>query len=711
MTRNTRSTIRRVSARLGAPAGRSWLRPALLAAAVAGLAQPAAMASTVYGDLNNFDAVNDTGQDCHGFEIELDGVRSTDITYTYDWNHYGTPRIREDLSDPNNPKVFVRYEARKNPDGTWVDGSFTRVPTQPLTPTDGHFCTDTSNYSYGCEHFGVGYYGAPTVVKFNWLLDNGTGNLVLGPAVNVGTPSFVYVPPALAAPAQVVAVIPAPPAPIPVARQFGEPVWVKVIKTTSHNANPVPLKDLVSADADSDGLADWQNGEPDQVETEWKLLQTNSAGNVAKAEEQGLADEAGDGSEVVTRRYEFYKYAADDTTLNPGIADGSSLDGETGEAMCDEVVSATDLHGLRPGVTVTDPNGDSYTIDCTARIVVGDYIGAQMAGFDAAAPLGLIDHLQDGEKDVPYTPRTVVVGGNSPYLVSITQGALPPGMGLGPDGVLTGTPTSGGQFSFTVAATDADNVAVSAPYVLKVTSAAAVQHQLTVQKGGSGAGSVAGTGIDCGAACVALLDDGTQATLTATPDAGSVFSGWSGACSGTADCVVTVNADTVVTATFTRRYDLTVSKLGAGTGSVSGNGIDCGSTCALSYDAGTAISLIATPNAGSVFSGWGGDCRGTGACVLGMDANHAVTATFGAQASSYTLSVTRTGSGTVTSSPKGISCGSTCSKTFKTGTSVALTAKPARKHSFLGWTGACSGTALTCTVQMQGDRSVGANFN
>lgn len=172
-----------------------------------------------------------------------------------------------------------------------------------------------------------------------------------------------------------------------------------------------------------------------------------------------------------------------------------------------------------------------------------------------------------------------------------------------------------------------------------------------------------------------------------------------------------VTADTSVTAVFTRRYDLTVGKAGAGTGIVSGNGIDCGTTCAQPYESGTAISLTATPSAGSVFSGWSGDCSGSGACALTMNANHAVTATFGVPASSYTLSVTKTGAGTVTSSPKGISCGSTCAKTFKTGTSVTLTAKPARKHSFLGWSSACSGTALTCTLQMQGDRAVGAIFN
>jgi hypothetical protein len=38
-----------------------------------------AIASTSYGTLNNFDTVNDTGQECHGFEIELDDVHKTDI--------------------------------------------------------------------------------------------------------------------------------------------------------------------------------------------------------------------------------------------------------------------------------------------------------------------------------------------------------------------------------------------------------------------------------------------------------------------------------------------------------------------------------------------------------------------------------------------------------------------------------------------------------
>ena len=111
-----------------------------------------ASASTAYGDLNNFDTVNDTGQDCHGFEIEIEDIHSTDITYTYDWNHYGPPKIREDNTDLAHPRVFIRYESAKNPDGTWAN--YTAMPSGLITPTDGHSCTNPS-VNQGCEHFGV----------------------------------------------------------------------------------------------------------------------------------------------------------------------------------------------------------------------------------------------------------------------------------------------------------------------------------------------------------------------------------------------------------------------------------------------------------------------------------------------------------------------------------------------------------------------------
>ena len=76
---------------------------------------------------------------------------------------------------------------------------------------------------------------------------------------------------------------------------------------------------------------------------------------------------------------------------------------------------------------------------------------------------------------------------------------------------------------------------------------------LSVVTAGAGKGTVRSSpaGIDCGAACSALIDDGSEVALAATPAAGSAFAGWSGAgCGGTAGCQVTMEADRTVTATF-----------------------------------------------------------------------------------------------------------------------------------------------------------------
>jgi hypothetical protein len=173
-----------------------------------------------------------------------------------------------------------------------------------------------------------------------------------------------------------------------------------------------------------------------------------------------------------------------------------------------------------------------------------------------------------------------------------------------------------------------------------------------------------------------------------------------------------------VTASFARKqYSLTVNKTGSGTGTVSGSGIDCGATCAVTLDTGTAVTLTATPEAGSVFTGWsGGGCSGTADCVLTLGADTTVSATFAPAPTQYALTVTTIGPGTVTSSPKvrgSINCGNKCSGSFKADTSVTLTAKPKKNHVFVRWSGDyCDGsTALTCTVTMKGARTLTATFN
>lgn len=79
-------------------------------------------------------------------------------------------------------------------------------------------------------------------------------------------------------------------------------------------------------------------------------------------------------------------------------------------------------------------------------------------------------------------------------------------------------------------------------------------------------------------------------------------------------------------------FNLTVTLTGAsgGTGSVaSGDGkINCGATCQATYNLNAAVTLTATPAAGSVFTGWSGACTGTGACNVTMSKAQAVTAQF-----------------------------------------------------------------------------------
>jgi uncharacterized repeat protein (TIGR01451 family) len=76
----------------------------------------------------------------------------------------------------------------------------------------------------------------------------------------------------------------------------------------------------------------------------------------------------------------------------------------------------------------------------------------------------------------------------------------------------------------------------------------------------------------------------------------------------------------------------------------------------------------------------------------------------------HMLTAQTTGPGAVTSSPGGIACGTDCSEAYPPGTSVTLVASPNAGSTFLGWGGACTGTASTCTVAMTEQRSVTASF-
>ena len=174
---------------------------------------------------------------------------------------------------------------------------------------------------------------------------------------------------------------------------------------------------------------------------------------------------------------------------------------------------------------------------------------------------------------------------------------------------------------------------------------------------------------------------------------------------------------TVASGTPVTRSTLSVVREGTGSGAVASSpaGISCGATCSAAYDNGTVVTLTATPANGSTFEGWtGGGCPGTGTCTITLTANTTVFARFGVSSSvtRFTLSVTREGSssGTVTSSPAGIDCGTACAATYDSGTVVTLTATPAANATFDGWTGGCAGTGA-CTLTLTANTTVTARFN
>lgn len=186
------------------------------------------------------------------------------------------------------------------------------------------------------------------------------------------------------------------------------------------------------------------------------------------------------------------------------------------------------------------------------------------------------------------------------------------------------------------------------------------------------------------------------------------------ACGGGGSASASASSDSSAGGKITT-YALTVKLSGSGIVTSTPAGIDCGSDCTERYVRGTSVTLTATPASGYVFVGWSGryiSCPGTGPCVVTMSGGRTVTATFRQAVTTYPLSVRIVGSGRVSSAPAGIDCGSDCSESYVSGTSVTLTAAPASGFSFTGWSGSgisCPGTG-TCTIAMNAEHSADATF-
>jgi hypothetical protein len=187
---------------------------------------------------------------------------------------------------------------------------------------------------------------------------------------------------------------------------------------------------------------------------------------------------------------------------------------------------------------------------------------------------------------------------------------------------------------------------------------------LTVSLNGTGSGGVSSIppGISCTLAggvtsgsCSTTVMHGQIIVLTPTPSPNHTFAGWSGACTGSGACEISMDQAHLVSATFTQPalQALTITLEGSGSGNVESTpaGIDClierGATsgiCSASFPFGTILELTAAARSDHTFSGWAGACSGISICRVTMDQGRSVVATF-AGPSPQALTVTTAGAG------------------------------------------------------------------
>ncbi len=161
------------------------------------------------------------------------------------------------------------------------------------------------------------------------------------------------------------------------------------------------------------------------------------------------------------------------------------------------------------------------------------------------------------------------------------------------------------------------------------------------------------------------------------------------------------------------KVTLTVTKTGTGQGQLTSSDatLNCGTTCKADYAQNSTVTLTATPTTGSTFTQWSGACSGTSATTtVTLDQAKTCTATFDKVIPKYTLTVSKTGTGTGEITGTGLTCGTDCTEDYVAKTLVTLTATPATGSKFVSWGGHCTGTTTTTTVTMNQAKSCTAKF-
>jgi hypothetical protein len=349
-------------------------------------------------------------------------------------------------------------------------------------------------------------------------------------------------------------------------------------------------------------------------------------------------------------------------------------------------------------VSITPVSGGGIALDPPG----GSYLAGTIVGVTATPDAGFLFRGWTGDLGGSENPTLLAVDGDKTVgavfsrptleIVAGSNGSVtldPPGgvYDAGSAVTLTAVPAAGHFF----AGWGGDLAGSSNPAVLLMDSDKSVSASFTSALGVTLTATLGGSvSLDPPGGVYA---PGTFVTLTAQPDAGYLFSRWSGDLSGSQNpASLLVDAEKTVGAVF-ERPTLTVS---AGS-----NGDVILDPPGGVYDAGSVVTLTAVPDAGHAFDGWGGDLSGAdNPATLLMDDHKSVSASFGA---SRSVTVDVSAGGVVTLDPPG--------GVYAPGTFVTLTASPVPGYEFVGWGGDLAGTDNPASLLVDDDRNVSARFD
>jgi hypothetical protein len=479
---------------------------ALLLGLIAAPTVARAQSAIIYGSVQNFDISNDTGLICHGFEVDIVGETLPQSAMSFSAERYGLP-----TDIPYAGGMAVRWESPYNK-SSQTYGTRTLPHTVTWFPGQCYQWNPATYENSGCEHFGTarGATSGGTRALARWLCEDANNLGVLAaidPPTAVPYPTYSVQPPAAPAAWPVVVMEIQAPDPAEAVDQYGEATWMRVFVTEL--PREVNLDELV---ADNPAVVPM---DPAQLESNWDLMQADplALGPQGKHSQKRNGRILQLNSRAVVRRIETWEYTG-------------AYDAASHLALCADL-------------TCTTPAANE----------VGVLISTQMSAVNVQADSLTVTKSGTGGGNVDSSDKRIACGNKcvSPYI----GGTLV---------TLTAKANSGSSFSGWTGACAAQAGLTCSVLANGHVDVGAIFTANPAGGGGGGGGtsttykisiSKNGKGTVASSPAAASYAAGTVVTLTATPDPGSPWVGWGGACSGIAPtCTVTMNSNLSVTANF-----------------------------------------------------------------------------------------------------------------------------------------------------------------